>query len=456
MIDLAQAYAVFANLGKKVDINPIINITNHRQSFSQAEGKNDQSQVIDPGIAFILNDILADNSARTPAFGANSLLNIPGKNVAVKTGTTNDYRDAWTIGYTPSIVTGVWVGNNDNAPMKRGAAGGVVAAPIWHDFMKKVLGDTPIEYFKEPEIPETGKAILDGKIDAGETIKIDTASGLLATENTPANYTKEIIYKQDHCILYYIDKDDPLGKAPKDPSKDPQFELWEDRVIKWAEKQGATTSTEIIIPTEYDSLHALENRPIFKILFPLNNQTITESFITASLEASAPRGINRAEYYINNNLITINSSYPFNLEKQINFLNNGFHNLKVRVCDDIDNCSEQSVEFNLISDKEPNNSEIDISWLEPNNGLAVNGIDFPLNIKLQASNYMQIAKVNIYLVTEDKESLMATLQPIEDEMVVGEWEKSPPPGTYGLIAEANGWGGQIKKSQKITITITNE
>ncbi len=143
MIDLAQAYAVFANLGKKVDINPIINITNHRQSFSQAEGKNDQSQVIDPGIAFILNDILADNSARTPAFGANSLLNIPGKNVAVKTGTSNDLRDNWTIGYTADFLVAVWVGNNDNSPMSAVASGITGASPIWRQITDYLLSKYP-------------------------------------------------------------------------------------------------------------------------------------------------------------------------------------------------------------------------------------------------------------------------------------------------------------------------
>jgi len=457
LLEHTNAYSVFARDGDIHPITAILKIEDKNgKIIEEFDNEKKGKKILDSNIARMINNILSDNNARAYAFGEQNWLTLGGRPVGAKTGTTNDYRDAWAIGYTPSIVAGVWVGNNDNTQMKRGAAGGTVAAPIWHDFMKEVLGNTPIESFKEPKISETGKPVLDGKIDAGETIKIDTASGLLATENTPADYIKEIIYKQDHCILYYLNKDDPLADAPKNPSKDPQFELWESRVIKWSDEQGATTSVEIIIPTEYDNIHTLENQPVFKILSPTNNQTITEPFITSNLEASAPRGINRAEYYINDNLITTNNSYPFNLEKQIDFLNNGFHNLKVRVCDDIDNCSEQSVEFNLILDKEPDNSEINISWLEPSNGLAVNSIDFPLNIKLQASNYAQIAKVNIYLIAEDKENLVAILQPIENEIIAGEWKKPPASGTYELIAEANGWGKQIKKSQKITITITNE
>ena len=93
---------------------------------------------MEPSISRLITDILSDNEMRTPVFGANSQLYIPGFAVAAKTGTTQEYRDAWTIGYTKNLVAGVWVGNNDNTAM-RNAPGVVVASPIWNQFMRNAL-----------------------------------------------------------------------------------------------------------------------------------------------------------------------------------------------------------------------------------------------------------------------------------------------------------------------------
>ncbi|MDD5032128.1 MAG: PBP1A family penicillin-binding protein, partial [Patescibacteria group bacterium] len=360
LLEHANAYGVFAREGVSNPVAAILKIEDKNGKVIEEFKTPEEKRVLDPKIARMINSILSDNSARAYIFGANNWLTLGSRPVAAKTGTTNDYHDAWTIGYTPSIVTGVWVGNSDNTAMKRGADGSVVAGPIWHDFMQKVLGDTPVEEFRPAEIEKTGKPVLDGEIENGEKVKIDMASGLLATSYTPESFIEEKIYKQDHCILYYVDKDDPRGPAPKNPGNDPQFELWESRVLAWARASSTITVTP---PTEYDNLHKPENRPEFEILAPNNNQTITNSLLTVRIKASAPRGVNRAEYYLDGNLIISNNIFPFNLEKNISFLKNGFHNLKVRVCDDIDNCNEQSQEFNLILDKDAKtNGEINLSW----------------------------------------------------------------------------------------------
>ena len=96
-------------------------------------------RVIDPEIARRIDSILSDNAARTPVFGPRSPLAFPGSTVAAKTGTTQEFRDAWTIGFTQTIAAGVWAGNNDNRPMRQGADGVFVAAPIWRDFMNRIL-----------------------------------------------------------------------------------------------------------------------------------------------------------------------------------------------------------------------------------------------------------------------------------------------------------------------------
>ncbi len=108
----------------------------------------EQPQVVDPRLAYLITDILADQEAREPAFGANNALILPFP-AAGKTGTTNDYRDNWTLGYTPDLAVGVWIGNNDNSPMS-GIAGSRSAAPIWHDFMVAALEGTERMDFARP------------------------------------------------------------------------------------------------------------------------------------------------------------------------------------------------------------------------------------------------------------------------------------------------------------------
>ncbi len=452
LLEHTNAFGVFAREGKFNPITTILKIEDKDGKVIEEFKEKKEREVLDPKIARLINDILSDNPARAYAFGENNWLTLGSRPVAAKTGTTNDYRDAWTIGYTPSIVTGVWVGNNDNSQMKRGAAGGVVAAPIWRDYMDRVLGDTPIEQFKEPEIKKTGKPVLDGQIEGNTKIKIDRASGLLATEYTPVNYIEEKTYTEANSILYYINKDDPLGDAPEDPSQDPQFELWESRVLEWAKKQGFASSTP---PVKYDNLHKPENRPDFTIESPANKQMITEQILRADIKASAPRGIERAEYYINNTLVYTNRSYPFNLEKNIYFLPNGFHNLKIKVCDDVDNCSEKNLEFNLILDEIQKNSDIGLSWAELSNGLALNNIDFPLSLKIKAANPLQIAKINFYYQLEgsDEKILIKSHAPIDTDLIEIFWTSAPSAGTYRLSAEAVGWNSQLEKSEEITVTV---
>ena len=458
LIEHVNAYSAFAREGKLHPIAAILKIEDKNGKIIEEfdlKHSNAKNNALDGKIARIINSILSDNAARAFTFGENNWLTLGSRPVAAKTGTTNDYRDAWTIGYTPSIVTGVWVGNNDNSPMKRGAAGGTVAAPIWHNFMKRVLGDTPIEYFKEPEKIKTGKPILDGEIGGAIKIKIDKSSGLLATEYTPDHLIEEKTFNQHHSILYYLNKNNPRGGPPQNPCEDPQFELWESRVLAWAESQEDLTVNNP--PTEYDNLHKQENQPVFLIESPANNQTIMEPVLSVNINASAPRGINRAEYYINDNLLAVVSSYPFNLNEQINFLSNGFHKLKVRVCDDVDNCSEKSLDFNLIIDEAPIVNDISILWLEPARGLAVADIDFPLTLKVNVGNPDQAAKINFYYSAEGDNGpqYITTLQPVKTSPVSAQWVNMPASGAYKLYAEAYGWNGQSTKSKELVITVNN-
>jgi 1A family penicillin-binding protein len=152
MLDMARVNGTFANNGKLVPLNPLLKVTNVKGTILEEKKNPIGKQVLDPGIAFIISDILSDNQTRQTAFGRNSILEIKNHKVSVKTGTTDNKRDNWTNGYTNNYVVIVWVGNNDNTPMSPTLASGITgAAPIWHNIMEELLK-------KNSETPPTAPA----------------------------------------------------------------------------------------------------------------------------------------------------------------------------------------------------------------------------------------------------------------------------------------------------------
>lgn len=139
MVDMATAFGVLANQGSRVDLTPVLKITDY-QGEAVEELDPQPIPVVSSAVTFIISDIISDNAARVPAFGPRSALEIPGYRVAVKTGTTDNKKDNWTIGYTPEYLVAVWVGNNDNTPMNQQLTSGITgAAPIWNRVMTHIL-----------------------------------------------------------------------------------------------------------------------------------------------------------------------------------------------------------------------------------------------------------------------------------------------------------------------------
>jgi 1A family penicillin-binding protein len=149
LLDLTAAYAAFAVGGARVDPVAVLRVEDSAGHVLYEAPAPSREQVVSPQTAYLISDILSDNDARAPGFGLNSFLRLD-RPAAVKTGTTSDFRDNWTVGYTPRLAVGVWVGNADNSPM-RNVSGVDGAAPIWRDVMQTALKGTPPEGFPEPE-----------------------------------------------------------------------------------------------------------------------------------------------------------------------------------------------------------------------------------------------------------------------------------------------------------------
>ncbi len=313
LLDMTSVYGVFAAEGVRHPYQSVLSVEDSSGTIlEQYEDK--PYQVIDPNISRTLSDILSDNVARTPTFGANSQLVIPGHEVAVKTGTTNNNKDAWTIGYTPSVAVGVWVGNNDNTPMKKGGA--ALAGPIWNGVMSEALKNLPTESFNKPDkIDPSIPPILRGFWQGGETFTIDTVSGGLATEYTPDNTKKEISITNVHNILYWIDKNNPLGERPTNPEKDPQYTNWEYGVKKWwnANSSRYPFVTDYNRPTNYDTIHTEGSKPSFEI-FGLDSIPYPKNkVISFSITPKSQSPLKKIDVFINNTYLTSLKNPPFNV-----------------------------------------------------------------------------------------------------------------------------------------------
>ena len=208
-VDLVSAYGIFANDGIKNSWYFIKKIESSSGQILE-EHKENSERVLSSQTARLINNMLSDNSARAPVFGYSSSLYIPGRDVAAKTGTTQENRDAWVVGYSPSLAVGVWTGNNKNESMTKEGAGISASGPMWHEFMVKTLNKIPNERFINPDPVIASKPMLDG------------------------NYTylrEDSLFPEYHEILFYVDRNNPLGPFPNNPESDPQFKNWEWPVI---------------------------------------------------------------------------------------------------------------------------------------------------------------------------------------------------------------------------------
>ncbi len=350
-----HAFATFAREGERHELGAILKVENSEGKTLQ-EWKDETEQVVAKQPVRLLNDVLSDNNARA-GFTA---LNLSDRDNGAKTGTTNDYRDAWTMGYTPSLAAGVWVGNNDNSTMNRGAAGLVVAAPIWNAYMTSVLEGTPSEEFKEPDTPKSNKAVLKGKSGEPITKKVDSLTGQIipdeCLDDYPEEYISEKEFTEAHSILYYLQKDDPLGSAPSDASGDPQFSAWEAAISRFAEEN------EEYLPTDEEKIDYVDcslrdpaAAPTIKISSPEDKSELykNEVLLEAKVTPGKKRSIVKVEFVIDDVTVdtieyTATERTTFTSDYSPSNLTEGKHTLTVIAQDNTGTTTEESVTFSYL------------------------------------------------------------------------------------------------------------
>ncbi len=296
LLELSGAYATFANDGVRNQTTPILLIEDAGGVVLEKFAEK-SVRVIPEAVARTINDVLSDESARAPSFGYGSALFISGRQVAAKTGTTNDYRDAWILGYTPSIVIGAWAGNNNNTAMEKKVAGFIIA-PLWNALMKKVLANTPSERFPAaPPVSTELKPILRGIWQGNTVYEVDTISGKLATEYTPLETREERVIPDVHSILHWINKNDPLGEPPTNPENDSQYTSWEYAVKEWLLTNPVPNYSK---PIESDDIHVPGKFPTVSVISPKSDAVVSRSIpLSIVLQTTGVYPRVKAEYYLN-------------------------------------------------------------------------------------------------------------------------------------------------------------
>lgn len=313
LIDLVSAYGVFANDGVRNPYRLVLDV--YDSSGNPLEyATTSPREVVDPEVVRQISDILSDNSVRM-----NSLKPIAdsvGRTVAIKTGTTNDYRDVWTVGYTPNLVVGAWAGNSDNTPMEHNVAG-LIISPLWGAFMSQAVKGLPVESFKAPPAPILdNKPVLHGIWQGGITYWKDSVSGKVATEYTPPESKQEVIFNGVHTILHWLDKNNPNGPVPAHPQDDSQYENWEYAVRQWfqnyqKENPSFVEATSINIPAQKDDIHTPEKAPKVSFVFPPDRSEIdAHQLLNVKLNSVGAYPAKKTEVYVNGKFVMTATQNP--------------------------------------------------------------------------------------------------------------------------------------------------
>lgn len=351
-LDMAGAFAVFANGGTYRPPVSILKVESPdgKVLFEHKPGKGEK-EVLDPAIAAEITDILSDNNARSLIFGSRSALFFPNRPVAAKTGTTQEFRDAWTVGYTPGLSTAVWVGNNNNTPMRGGADGSVVAAPIFHRYLETALDPSDARAFTKPsslksvtvdrlsnklptsQSPETITDLFapwqvpTERDSIHQVVRVNRLNGKLATDLTPASFVEERVYTVLH------------SEKPDNPA-------WEGPVLAWARDHGVTIDKP---PTELDDQYTHDSIPTVSITNPKDGATVVGNF-TVEATASAQLGIRSVDLAIDGIGQGFDATVPYGFSLKASELGAGSHKITVTVYDINGASTSQTITVTVSSD----------------------------------------------------------------------------------------------------------
>lgn len=449
LIEHVGAFATLANDGVQNPTATILRVENGRGKVLDIFKEKGERAVPEQPVRQLV-DILSDNGARAFIFGSRSPLVIPGRPMAAKTGTTNDFKDGWTVGFTKQLAAGVWVGNNDNTEMHKGSDGVVVAAPIWNAFMRRALEGDPIEPFTKPKAVDGGKPILNGQLAGERVIYVDKDTGKKIPDSClsawPEAFVAKKSVKEVHTILYYLDKDDPRGAPPKNPDSDPMFARWEKPVQEWAKKNGYLAQE----PAEQScSLRAGQSTATATMVQPEANATLTESVVVVEVALKNFPTAASATFYVDDVRLATKNEVPFTATLDLSGIENGFRTIRVVVTDGT-TTTEARLPVNILT----SGSAATLYFLSPENKSSVSAASFPRAVTAFAYDPAGVTSVTLSLRKADGETVtLDTAVSPPEQTVTLSWPTTDP-GTYQLILSMRNKKGITKQSDALTVTVT--
>lgn len=463
LVDEVSAYGVFANDGVRFPHRAIVKVENTGGEvlYDAAEEKPVGEEVLSPQIVRLITSILSDNSARAMIFGTGSPLQLGARPVAAKTGTTQEFRDGWTLGYTPSLTAGVVVLNNDNSPMGSRSDGVVVAGPIWNAFMRQALKDTPIETFVAPApITNAPHGVLRNQLPEVKGKYVPETNALYSLE-CPINIGQPRTIKELHSLLFYVRRTNPTGPPPAHAEADPQFNHWEAAVAAWRDKHNAENKDKAEaplyvagLPTPECNVGSEEELPKVRLTEP-DTTIIRDNPVDVKVEVDSPHPLKEVRFVVEGQEIA-----RFGADSQFEATFSypeGFSGRMTLVVSAI-------TENNLIGRAHrtfiinPDDSTPTITLHTPQNGLHLTPTRFPVIVKVTASDRSGIDNVDVLYHKDGSSSTSrigrtSTLAPTAPNRYEVTWDDSPGPGTYDIYAIAYDKTGNFAESAHHFVTI---
>lgn len=345
LLDITSAYGAFANGGMRFEPVSILKVEDASGKVLEEYKEEKGRRVLSEGEAFIISDILSDNNARADVFGTRSLLNVSGKTVAVKTGTTNDSRDNWAIGWTSQVVVGAWVGNNDNSPMKKVASGVSGATPIWRRIISEALAGKPNTGFKVPDevvqvevdsisgyrahdgFSSRNEYFIKGTEPEGEdlihaNLKLCRGEGRLAT---PSQVSANDYETRE---FYVLKEEDPTADVGGE-------NLWQKGIIEWVSSQ---TDEKYRPPSEYCG----SGNPVnVEFLNPRDQDRVNDNNLEVRVDAKSTSNVTEVEVQLDSDKKYLLTSKPW----KVSFLgvSDGVHTLTAIAKDEKGNKSDRKI-----------------------------------------------------------------------------------------------------------------
>ncbi|MBI2404871.1 hypothetical protein HYV22_01680, partial [Candidatus Gottesmanbacteria bacterium] len=350
LIDLTSAFGVFATSGLRQEPVAILKVEDAKGKTLYEYKPPSPRRVIGSDIAYLLNDILSDNGSRKDVFGERSYLVIPGKTVAVKTGTTDDKRDNWTIGYSTNRVVGVWVGNNDNSPMHPSLASGVTgAAPIWNRLIREVLNNLPDKPFPKPDnmvemdvdayggglpvdgYPTRKERFIKGTEPTGPSAIYQKIKVSRHDNNKLANAIEIANGEYDTKTFVVFTEQDPVSTDGKN--------RWQEAIDAWIASQG---DSKFHPPKEtYEGSEQIT----VSIKEPGDLSQINSNDVRVVAEATSTNEVNRIEIYMDGT--KVKEKQDRSIAENITVSGNGNHTIKVKAYDNKGNSAEREIKIGI-------------------------------------------------------------------------------------------------------------